>query len=71
MSTRFYETWIPDGNGERSLVKIDLDTIWRETFAEWDARVPTHVAERIATAIEDALLSDADTEPRQMFGDAS
>lgn len=46
------EHWI---NNE--LITIDTDDVWAETFAHWDALVPTAIAERIATATVDVLIA--------------
>lgn len=43
-----------DTRGEHFL--IDLDSAWRDTFAHWDALMPTDVACKIATAVEQALI---------------
>ncbi len=44
------DTWI----GNR-LITIDLDRVWVETFARWDALVDTDTAAEIATATEHIL----------------
>lgn len=44
------ETWI---NG--ALVSIDIDEVWLEVFAKWDALVETDTASKIATAVYDIL----------------
>jgi hypothetical protein len=43
-------TWIND-----ALVTIDVEAIWAETFAHWDALVDTDTASKIATATQKAL----------------
>jgi hypothetical protein len=53
------DTWV---NGR--LQTIDLDTIWMETFREWDGKVDTDIAEQIATATEAILRRGRDGECR-------
>lgn len=45
-----YDTCI---NGE--VVSIDLDEVWRETFAHWDCLVDTDTAAAIATVVDRTL----------------
>ena len=40
------DTWINE-----ALVVMDTETVWADTFAEWDALVDTDTAARIATAV--------------------
>ena len=44
------DTWI---NNE--LITIDTDEAWLDTFAHWDALVPTNMAAAIATATQAIL----------------
>ena len=46
------DTWI---NGE--LVTIDTDDVWLDTFAQWDALVPTDTAVAIASATVQCLIA--------------
>jgi len=39
-------TWINE-----TLVVMDTETVWADTFAEWDTLVDTDTAARIATAV--------------------
>lgn len=39
------------------IVSIDLDNVWRETFAKWDCLVDTKTAEAIATCTEKCLTA--------------
>ena len=39
-------TWINE-----ALVVLDTETVWADTFAQWDGLVDTDTAERIATAV--------------------
>lgn len=45
------DTWIG-----ADLVTVDTDDVWAETFAHWDALVPTETAAAIATATVRLLL---------------
>lgn len=47
------ETWV---NG--TLYVIDIDLTWRELFAQWDCKVETDVAAKIANAVT-AILREA------------
>ena len=47
------DTWIND-----ELVTIDTDEAWADTFAHWDAKVPTDTAAAIATATQAILEQD-------------
>lgn len=46
------DTWIND-----ELITVDTDDVWLETFAHWDARVPTDVAVAIAAATVHCLIT--------------
>ena len=52
------DTWIND-----ELVTVDTDDVWLETFAHWDAKVPTDTAAAIATATQAILERDNLTRP--------
>lgn len=52
------DTWI--GN---DLVTVDTDDVWLETFAHWDAIVPTDTAAAIASATV-RILTESQTEVR-------
>lgn len=51
------DTWI---NG--SLMTVDTGDVWLETFARWDALVPTDIAEDIATKTVNILKRHAENE---------
>ena len=42
-------------NGE--IVSVELDDVWRETFAHWDSLVNADTASAIATATERILVA--------------
>lgn len=52
------ETWLPAGDGTSALFTIDLDLAWLEVFAQWDTRVDTDTAARIATATIAAIKGE-------------
>ena len=63
------DTWIPDvspnghAEGTSSLVTIDTDDVWLETFAHWDQLVPSDVAADIATATVRCLIASQEIQP--------
>ncbi len=48
------ETWI---NGE--LITLNLEQVWSDTFAQWDALVDTDTAAAIASAVAATLRAKA------------
>lgn len=53
------ETWMPNADGTRRLVTLDLNTIWAEVWLHWDKLVDTDVAAEIASATETILRRHA------------